>query len=210
MNTGFGNLDILKRFLLAPALQLGTDYDQKLLLVGRGIAAQIEQYCGRKFARVVAATYVTSGDKTRIVLDRYPIESITKVEMRDDLATGWVDQGAVNNVLFNLREEAGIIQFAGALGGGLSRIRITFIGGYFFETAEPTDSGYPTVQPAGSAALTDELRFAWLMQCQHVWAQMDKLGTAIAEKPTSDSPMLKLQWLPEVEDIIRDYRRFAT
>lgn len=210
MNVGLGNLDMLKRFLLAPALQIAPDYDAKLVLIGRGVAAQIEQYCSRKFQRIVADTYVTSADKMRIVLERYPIETISKIEIRDDMATGWVDQGAVTNVVFNMREESGILEFAGSLGAALSRIRITYTGGYFFETAEPTDSGYPTAQPTGSEALTDELRFAWLMQCQHVWSQMDKLGVAIAEKPSSDSPMLKLQWLPEVEDIIRDYRRFAT
>ena len=209
MNLGLGNLAILKAYLLPPSLVAATDYDVQIIAIGKGVAAHMEQFCNRKFGRVVGETFAVNADRKSLVTERYPIETVTKIEIRDDLATGWVDQGAVNQVLFNIREEAGMLQFAGYLGASFSRLRVTYTGGYFFETAEPIDGGYPTATPVGSTPLPDELRLAWLQQCSHVWRQTDKLGTTIAEKPATGSPLLDLKWLPDVEDIILNFRRYA-
>lgn len=209
MNLGLGNLQTLKAFILAPALRDGTDYDDKIAALGKGVTGLLEKYCDRKFQRLESAVYETTADRLIIIVDRYPIETLTKIEIRDDLSLGWIDQGAINDVLFNLRNEAGLLQFAGQLGASFSRIRITYTGGYFFETLEPTDTGYPSAQPDGATALPDDLRFAWLLQCQHLWLQSDALNTAIVDKRPATPPLMDAKLVPSVEDILRDYRRLA-
>ncbi len=134
MNAGLGTLTDLKTQLLNEALRSATTYDAALLALGKGVATRFDQYCNRKVARLVGAQYVTNADRTKVILDRYPVEVISQIEIRDSLDQGWVDQGAVNNVLFNLREEVGLCEFAGYLGGSYSRIRITYTGGFWFAT----------------------------------------------------------------------------
>ena len=209
MNLGLGTLTDLKTFLLNASLRSSTDYDTVIEAIGLGVAGRFEQFCNRKFFRTVGDLYVTNADRLTMVLPRFPLETVTKIEIRDDLNQGWVDQGTVNNVLFNLRESAGIIQFAGYLGASFSRIRITYTGGYWF----PDDGLSQTIGdlPSGATLLPNELKTAWLLQCEAVWAVKDKLGISIGEGPESRRTvtLANLVLLPEVEAVLNNFRRFT-
>jgi len=207
MNLGLGNLSTLKTHLLTAALVSGTDYDTPIANLGKGVAALMEKRCNRVFGRVAADTFEFSADRSHIVLPRYPIEEITKVELRDTLTDGYVDQGAVNDNILNLSESAGLVRFNGIFGSSDSRIRLTYTGGYFFETLEPADVGYPTAVPTGSTALPNDLFFAWLFQCEYVWSQRDKLGLSIAEKASTPAAAAGVDLVPLVERTLRDYVR---
>jgi len=206
MNVGLSSLAVLKAWLLAPSLVSGTDYDAQITALGLGVAASLETFCNRKFARVTDDLFETTADRQRLVVLRYPIETISKIEIRDDLSIGWVDQGTVNDVLFNLREAAGLLEFAGYLGASFSRIRITYTGGYWFDTTEDASG----TLPSGAAALPGDLKLAWLTQCEFLWGQRDKLGINIAEKPTPSPALAQVELLPAVKQMIRTYVRYAS
>ena len=213
MNAGFSNLATLKAWLLPPALAAATDYDAQILAIGRGAAAQLEGHCNRKFPRVVGDLYETTADRLVVILPRYPVEVISKVEIRNTIAEGWIDQGNPDQILFNRRDQAGILDIGGWLGGRYQRLRFTFTGGYFFEQLEPADTGYPTAQPSGSAALPDDLALAWRLQCEHIRTQRDKLGLSIAEQPKTLHGVVpnlaSIQILPQAVNLVRELVRYS-
>lgn len=205
MDLIFSNLSTLKTHLLAASLVAGTDYDTAITALGRGVAGSFEKHCNRSFVRAVAATYDFTADRCHVVLPRYPIETITKVELRETLTLGYVDQGTVNDIILNISEKAGLVQLASALGDWQQRVRLTYTGGYHVNILEPDAMGYPTALPAGATALPYDLLFAWLLQCEHVWAQRDKLGTSVAEKAVSDGAVAHVELLPAVLTTLRSY-----
>jgi hypothetical protein len=218
MNAGFSNLASLKEWLLTEALRTSTDYDSQILAIGLGVAGIFETHCNRKFARQVGATYEFRAELDRIVIDRAPVEQITKIELRDPFGADWVDQGTVSALLDYLNEEAGLVALLTPLGTYRGRGRITFDGGFWWNQQEP-DYDPPvtpteedpdlSAQPEGSNALPDNLKLAWLLQCEHVWQQRDKLGLAIAKSPTTDSAIARTEILPLVKEQLQPFVRYA-
>jgi hypothetical protein len=209
MNAGLSNLYTLKSNLLAPALVAATDYDARLALLGKGVAGAFEKFCNRKFARVAGATYICSADRPQTILDRYPVETITTVELKTDETTGWEVQ---TDFVRSLSKESAIVYWGTFVGDAYAELRFTFTGGYFWEQLEPTDGSYPTAQPSGSTALPDALQQAWLLQCKLVWETWDKIGDKISEvgsgSSQSASPLSGLELSPLVKDMLTSYRRF--
>lgn len=148
MNLGLGNLTELKAHLLNLALRAENTYDDAIAALGKGVAARFEQATNRKFARVVDDTFETSADREHLSLPRYPIEEISAVGFRENMADGFVDQGAIDAIVQNLIESAGIVHLQSPLGGWKDRIRITYTGGYWFPTR-----GTPAIR-RGSVELT--------------------------------------------------------
>jgi hypothetical protein len=66
--------------------------------------------------------------------------------------------------------------------------------------------------PTGAAALPDDLKLAWLLQCEHIWSLRDKLGVNVAASAKSAADvagLASMQLLPAVADTLRDYRRYT-
>jgi hypothetical protein len=70
----------------------------------------------------------------------------------------------------------------------------------------------PATQPVGATARPDDLYLAWLLQCERIWAVRDNLGVNIAgEKNIAfvSSTLAALELVPEVENTLRNYRRYS-
>lgn len=206
MNLGLGNLTELKAQLLAEALRSGTRYDARLIAVGKGAAAAIEQFCNRKFGRVVGDTYTGPADRTHCILPRYPVESISQVEFKSDETTGFVVQ--TDNAYVALKSESGIVHFGASLGPHWSQIRITYTGGFWFdETEENNDT-----LPSGATALPQDVKLAWYLHCQTIWQTLDKLGTDITKTGTAQTTGATLSGLdmsPAVKAMLGQFIRYA-
>ncbi len=220
MNAGLSNLATLKAWLLTEALVDGTDYDTQILAIGRGVAGLLESHCNRKFAREAEAVFEFSARNYQVIVDRYPIEAITKIEARGSIADGFIEQPDPNSIIFGLNEAAGMIDFGGRFGTERDRVRVTFRGGYWFnqqeadyEPPETPSEEDPDLSllPEGAIALPDDLQLAWLLQCEHVWTQRDKLGTAIAEKPSQiyGGALAKIELLQVVREKLSPFIRYA-
>ncbi len=214
MNAGLSNLITLKSWLLPAGLVAATTYDVQIAAIGKGVAAELERYCNRKFLRTVADTFECSADLRHQVLPRYPIEALTKIEIRYSLADGWADQGVISDLVWNIAEQAGLVTFPIRPGFNQARLRFTWTGGYFFETLEPTDGGYPTAVPSGSFALPADLILAWQLQCEHIWTQRDKLGLAIGKDVHSENArvipsLAQIELLPTVRAKLVPLIRYA-
>lgn len=212
MNAGLSNLATLKAHLLAAPVRndgtLGSAFDSVLLDIGKGVSAQMEKFCQRKFLRVVNQLEVFPADRSEFVMMLAPVEIVWFAALKLSEADGFITQTAdfIHVVDYN----AGIVFTDPARDAGPSyaQVRFTYTGGYWWEQLEPGDGGYPSTQPSGSAALPDDLKLAWLIQCQHIWDSVDRLGQGIADKPKAYSAINSLDLAPQVREMLRGYVRY--
>lgn len=205
MNAGFSSLTALKGQLLAVTLRSRTDWDSQLTALGLGVAATIEDSLGRKLARLLGDTHTVPGDTAVVSLPRYPIETITAVAYRDRSAADWQD---ATGQLYTWSSAAGLAYLDGQLTDHLGQVRVTYSGGYWWDTSETT----PGTLPTGAAALPAALHSAWLTQCRDQWRAMDPLGTSLAkssEAATQTPTLGQLALSPAVLAAIAPYRRLA-
>jgi hypothetical protein len=209
MDLGLGNLISLKRHLLAPDLQAEATWDNMIVDIGRGVAAHFERFCNRLWAYTVGEIDEFTADRQSWILRRAPVVSITSVEGRDDLAAGWVSLGAVNSVLINWGAKSGLVDFGAVQGDHATRLRITYTGGYWYDTTEDATG----VQPVGSTALPAHVRAAWLLQCEKVWEVIDPLGTGIAKGGSNVQlvglSLAGLELIPGVKQMLMPEKRYA-
>ena len=181
MNSGFSNLTTLKAHLLAAGLRSATDFDTAIANIGLGMADAIGNFCNRKFLRTVGDTQIFAADRTQFLLQRYPVENVTQWELKQSEQLGFVVQDvtqiqavdSVNGIIF--------FQETADLGKYYHQVRFTYTGGFWWPVLDSGDVGYPDTQPAGATALPNDLKLAWLLQCEIVWKMRDKLGTQISE-----------------------------
>jgi len=192
-------LDNLKAFCLPVSLQDEDGYDDLLAQIGKGVASRFDLHCNRKLSRVSGDTYETNGDSQIISLPRYPVESIAQIEFRDRYGNAWsIETEAIDS----LDEESGLVTLCQPLGDYKSRIRITYTGGYWF------DSVGGQSRPAGSTALTERIRLAWLTQCKHLFESLDVTGSSLS----SDKYLPRLgsyDLIPDVQRALGGERRIA-
>lgn len=210
MNAGLSNLATLKAWLLPAAMVDGTDYDAQILAIGRGAAAAIESYCGRKFARAVDDTFECPADVWHVVLPRFPLEAAPAIKLRTDINVGFEDQ-TYGDLVVDHNLNAGLIKFGARAGTYNTRLQFTSTGGYWWEQLEPTDDGYPTSQPSGSFSLPDDLQLAWRLQCEWIWQRRDKLGLSIGDKPGNiySGSLSKIQLIDGVKEMLGDFIRHS-
>lgn len=208
MNAGLSNLATLKAFVLPEALSEETTWDERLLAIGRGMAVGFEKFCNRKFTRAVGDVFTCSADRSYLCLARFPVESVASIAQKDDETTGFVVQPA--NIIITIDQETGIVEFGTPLGPHTSILRVTYTGGYHFETLEPDDDGYPSAVPEGAAVLPEDLQHAWLLACQKIFERTRALSTAGVREPDGQAQFLPSTKLDEgIQAMLLPYRRFA-
>lgn len=219
MNAGLSNLATLKSWLLAPTMVTSTDYDAQILAIGKAMAGLLEGYCDRKFARVADDLFECSADRWHVVLPRYPVEVVTKIEQNEPpVATPavWTEQTDVIEVQ---ALDRGMLYFKAALATYRERVRVTYTGGFWWnqQEADYTPPVAPTEEdpnlsllPEGATAVPDELQMAWRLQCEHVWSQRDKLGLELAKDPDGEKPSVAaIQLLSIVQMLAQPFVRYS-
>ena len=201
MNAGFASLTKLKEQLLAASLRASTAYDAQILAIGRGVAAQFECVCNRKFARVVNDRCSFPADRRHYYLPRFPVESITLCEKQDTVRDGWQ---TLTDLIQSQDLEKGYIFFAAIQGVYWSNLRITYTGGFWWDTSEDGIG----VCPTGAATLPDDLMLGWYHQCKHIWNMTDKLGVGISQDPAKQDQGGKVEMLKIVLDLIDNMKRY--
>jgi hypothetical protein len=205
MNAGLTNLDTLRKNLLAGSLAGQVQFDEVIKDIGLGICGMMENYCNRKFARVVGDRESFQGDRASFVLPRYPIEEVTAVETRLTSSDAFVVKDL--SLIQSVSEESGVVYLPDNSDSGpyWSKVRFTYTGGFWFETLEPDDENYPSAQPAGTTALPYDLRLAWLLQCREVWNKIDKLGMGTVDKPDQQTLLSALGLSESVKQTLQNY-----
>jgi len=206
MNAGLSNLATLKRRLLAESLRGREDWDDALVQLGRGLAGSFERYCNRLLERVVDGTDVFIASNSHWFVRRCPLETVSKIELRYDYATGWQEQPLT--ALSNVTETSGFVNFGQPIGDHTGLIRLTYTGGYWWDSEE---SG-ATSRPSAAAGLPDNLLEAWLLQAETIWSARDKIGSAIASVGSGSQfvsgTLPALDLIPLVRTMLQPFVRY--
>lgn len=196
-----GNLADVKARVLAASLVAGTDYNTMLTQIGKAAAKAMEHLCNRKFSRTVGDTCTFSADRDHYWLPRTPVETITQVELKTTDTEGW----QVQTDIIQLSElTKGLIHMGGPTWAWPAQIRVTYTGGYWYDTTED----YSGSLPSGATQVPDDLKEAWLLLCQHIWDSTPKLGTNILEKPGAQSALGDFDVPPYVRTLLNPFRRY--
>lgn len=207
MNLTLGTLTSLKVWLLPESERAGTEWDSAITAIGKGAAGALERHCNRKFARTVDDTFECTADRAHLVLPRYPVEEITKIEIRRSMTEGWVE---LTDVIENQNLANGFLLFGSDLGSWSDRLRITYTGGYILpeETVATTGSSSALAALAPVAQLPADLALAWMQQCSLVWRQKDKLGSALASN-NGEAAAMQIALDAGVIEAVHHYRRLS-
>lgn len=198
MDAGLGNLKSLKAQLLNETLRAGDDYDDQLTAIGQGVARAFDKYCNRGFTRTEDDLYIASADRDHLWLPRTPVEEIAEIALKTSHETGYVEQASL---IQNRDDSTGLVVFSARPGCWNQFVRVTYTGGYWFNTSEDE---FP--MPDGATALPEDVRLAWINQCRAVWSAVDKQGIQLPERERLESQTFEL--LPGVKELLNPHRRF--
>jgi hypothetical protein len=204
MNAGLSTLIWLKRRLLMASDVVTATYDEAIAALGLGVAGHFEDLTGRKFSRVAGAIHEFDASRTFTLVARYPIESFASIELRETYAGGW--QAWLGD--YNVNSPAGMVTFPAPLGAYGVRGRLTYTGGWWWNTNESAEDTMPT----GATAVPPGLQLAWAQACKFLWDRgsiedRSKAGfsdTEIERFVTGES-----QWPPFVVAAINQHRSAA-
>jgi hypothetical protein len=133
-----------------------------------------------------------------VVVDRYPIVTVTSFSLKETETDGWVVQTTPD---YLINETRSIIELSSPLGNSRQLGRVTFAGGYVLPGG--------TVG-AGQTALPSELAQACVEQCSYWYQRRNELGlTSVGGTSGSiGNPDKPLALLPQVMAVVRKYERW--
>ncbi len=152
--------------------------------------------CHREFARSATATYEFRGDDMDIPVDRFPVESVSKWELKSSETEGWVEQ---TDIVYLLNAPKSILELSIALGTSRQLGRVTFAGGYVLPGG--------TVG-AGQTALPGELEQAAVEQVAFLYQNKDRLGLTSVTGEGGSISRQAMELLPFAAAVIKKYERW--
>ena len=179
-------------------------YDDFLKQCIEAVSARIDRECNRSFARTVGVTQEFAARDKEVIARCYPIEAVTKFEVKTSEAGGWLEQVGVDclvrercviSLLFPLLPQLSILSLQRALG------RVTYTGGFVLPGLNAGD---------GQTALPADLESAAVEQVAAWFQHRDKLG--LLRYWPKDGVYLvfsQLPLLPQVSATLRPYQRWV-
>src|SRR6266480_4209508 len=76
-----------------------TDYDDLLTAAIKAVSARFDKECHRTLARTTSATLEFDASDTEILPPCYPIESVTKFELKSNETDGWSEQTGIQYLI---------------------------------------------------------------------------------------------------------------
>lgn len=191
-------LDQLKGWLLPESLRADYKFDNLISAISEGVAGAFDRFSNRTLGYTVGAQDIYRANLDTFVLSCYPVVSLTAVDYRGDLTSGWVSQ-TVNDVVSVWDPTSGTVQLQSALGTNTGQVRITHTGGYWYFSAT-----YPAM-PVGATALPNDLLSAYRLQVERIWKSRDRMGLSIADPKPAE--VATIDFDPITLDILRRHIR---
>ena len=200
MNAGFGSIALLKSLVLPVTLRAETTWDEALARLGRGVVAQFEAHCSRTFQRAASTTMFCDAARRVISVPRLPLESVSEIALRLALESSYTAQA---DLIASTDLKAGIITLSQIPGTTQDHLRITYTGGWWWDTTEDSTGTLPT----GAATVPDDMNMAWMLQVQHLAQQHNLFTTQAVETKKGTFPETDL--IPAVKRTLAGYVRYA-
>jgi hypothetical protein len=147
LSAGFGTLAQLKARVLPSVMESydnDGEWDTDLAQIGIAVAEAFNRYCNRVFQRGVSVAYDDEGGVRSFVLDRYPVESITALQ----LTTGGGTTDEMESI-YLVKPDSGIVELQSFLGTYRDRITCTYSGGYWLGATASVARNVVEAIPAG-------------------------------------------------------------
>lgn len=198
LNAGFSTLVYLKSRLLPDAGIEETQWDTALGKLGLAVAARFNAHCNRDLDRLEDTTYFASARTMSVTLRRFPVESITSVEViaTDGTTTALEETG------YTLDTASGVLEFLTPPGDRTDRLKVTYTGGFWLDPL--TGATLPT----GATALPDDLLEAWVSEVQ-IQAESRNLFGAISLRKDSTKSKPSTGLDESTVEALRPHRRFS-
>jgi len=175
-----------------------TDYDDLLTNGIKTVSARFDHECNRTFARTVNALEEFGAHEIEIRPACYPIENVTKLELKRNETEGWLEQSDVEFLIRN----ACVVSLSAALDPRPSTLcRLTYTGGYVL----------PGITPGtNQIALPADLEQAAVEQVAYWYRNRDKLGL-VRSWPHGGTyeTFAQLDLLLDVKAVLRKYERWS-
>src|SRR2546426_11037817 len=131
-----------------------TDYDDLLTNAIRAVSTRFDKETNRTLSRTTMATHEFDAADTEILPRCYPVESVTKFELKSNETDGWSEQTGVQYLIrrqcvISLQSPTWHLLTSARLA------RVTYTGGYVLPGSTPS---------AGQTALPDDLEQAAVEQ----------------------------------------------
>jgi hypothetical protein len=173
-------------------------YDALLLRAIVAISARLNCETNRSLARTENASYEFPARDTDILVPCYPIESVSKFELKCSETQGWVEQPDVD---FIVTRNCVIVLQSPLLATISARARVTYTGGYLVP-------GSPDLP--GATRLPAELEQAAVEQTAYWFQTREKIGVKRQwPKGGSYEEFADPDLLPSVRAVLARYTRFV-
>ena len=189
------------RLNISPA---DTTQDDLLTRAIAAVSTRFDRECNRTLARTVGATQEFPAADTEIIAQCYPIETVSKFELKATEADGWIERAGIDclvrrGCVISLSVPLSFVPEISSIGTQVARV--TYTGGYVLPGTTPSP---------GQTALPADLESAAVEQVAVWYQQRDKLGL-FRHWPSSGTYLVlsQLPLLPQVTAMIRPYRRWA-
>ena len=181
-------------------LESDTQYDALLTTAIKAVSARFDKETNRTLARTVGITEEFPADETEILVPCYPIESVTKFELKTDETEGWLEQTGVKFLsasacVISLSSQLSTLAFNSSLA------RVTYTGGYVLPGTTPGP---------GQTPLPADLEHAAIEQVAFWFQNRDRIGLRISW-PTNGEyrQFAAYDLLHSVSAILSTYTRFS-
>ena len=177
-------------------------YDEVLTRAIEAIGARFDRECNRTLARTVDLTQEFCADEIEIPAICYPIESISRFELRSTATAGWIEQGSVDYIVRSncvISLAVPLVPHPPACVPSVARV--TYTGGYVLPG---------TAVAAGQTALPADLESGAVEEVAAWYQQRDRVGL-LREWPSGGTylALSQLPLLAEVSATIRRYQRWV-
>lgn len=170
--------------------------DVLLQMVIEAVSARADGECNRRFERAVDTTEEFAGDEARLRVERYPVESVSAFDVKENETDGWVRQTGVKYLI----RRGCVIDLGGPLASASAVLRVTYTGGYRMPGTEGTDG----------TELPRDLEGAVLEQCTYWYQNRHRLGlTSVTAEGGSVQQFASLDLLPSVKAVLKRHERWV-
>ena len=187
-------------------LESDPTFDALLTSAIAAVTARFDQETNRTLARTEDASYEFDAGETELAPPGYPIEAVTKFEMKTSEAEGWVEQNGIDYLvrrrcIISLRYALSIIN------PQPSAFRVIYTGGYVLPGEPDPQVPPPGIQPA---RLPADLEQAAVEQAAFWFQRRDQLGLKISWPRGGVYQQFASQDLLEgVAAVLKSYRRLS-
>jgi hypothetical protein len=181
---------------------LDSTYDASLLNTIGAVSARFDQETHRTLARTLNAQFEFPAEDTEIRVPCFPIESVTRFELKTAEKEGWMEQTGIDylirkNCVISLA--TAFSELPPANGAQVAVVRVTYTGGYLLPGSEEVPGATPLPADLAQAAM-EQVAF---------WFQTRNALGVVRQWPRSGDyrQLADTDLLPSVRQTLRAYNR---